>query len=218
MTTLLLVEDHASFREALQAVIAMEDDLAVVAQVDRGEQAGTAAAEHNPDVAVVDLDLPGADGIAAVHAIRRSSPGTACLVLTALRDEVELGRAVQAGAAAVLHKAVEIDELLAAIRRVASGATLLSPADTSRWLQAAVAARDRWWLGELLDRTLSPREKEVLELLAQGGTSQGIAADLQISVETVQTHVRNVLAKLDVGSRLEAVAKAIRLGLVDPPS
>ncbi|HEX2028610.1 MAG TPA: response regulator transcription factor [Nitriliruptorales bacterium] len=218
MTTLLLVEDHASFREALQAVIAMEDDLTVVAHVDRGEQAGQAAAEHRPDVAVVDLDLPGVDGIEAVRAIRRNSPGTACLVLTALRDEVELGRAVQAGAAAILHKAVEIQELLAAIRRVASGATLLSPADMSRWLQAASAARDRQWLGELLDRTLSPREKEVLELLAQGGTSQAIAAELNISVETVQTHVRNVLAKLDVRSRLEAVAKAIRLGLVDPPS
>ncbi|MDP9022541.1 MAG: response regulator transcription factor, partial [Actinomycetota bacterium] len=108
MLTVLLVEDHASFREALQAVIAMEDDLAVVAHVDRGERAGALAAEHVPNVAVVDLDLPGADGIAAIRDIRRASPGTACLVLTALKDDVEMGRAVVAGAAGVLHKSIEI--------------------------------------------------------------------------------------------------------------
>ncbi len=218
MLTVLLVEDHASFREALQAVIAMEDDLAVVAHVDRGERAGALAAEHVPNVAVVDLDLPGADGIAAIRDIRRASPGTACLVLTALKDDVEMGRAVVAGAAGVLHKSIEIDELLAAIRRVGAGAALLVPDDTSRWLQAAAAARDRRWHVALLERTLSAREKEVLALLADGGTNLSIARELGISAETVQTHIRNILGKLDVGSRLEAVTTAIRLGLVDPPS
>lgn len=216
--TLLLVEDHASFRAALQAVIDMEPDLEVVAHVDRAEHAGAAAAEHAPAVCVVDLDLPGADGIEAIAAIRRYSPTSACIVLTALRDDAELGRAVQAGAAAVLHKSIEIDELLQAIRRVGAGANLLDPADQSRWLQAAAEARDRSWEAGMADRSLSPREKEVLALLAEGGTNRSIADELGISPETVQTHVRNILAKLTVGSRLEAVARAIRLGIVDPPA
>lgn len=217
MITLMLVEDHASFRQALEAVTALEDDLAVVAHVARGDLAGEAAADRRPDVAIIDLDLPGADGIDALVDIRRNSPTTACLVLTGLRDDVELGRAIEAGAAAVFHKSVDIVELLAAIRTIAGGASLLAPTDTARRLQALAAARDRHWYARLLRDSLSPREREVLALLAKGETNRSIAQALGISAETVQTHIRNLLGKLDVGSRLEAVAKAMRLGLVDPP-
>lgn len=215
--TLLLVEDHASFRAALEAVIRMEDDLEVIAHADRGEAAGEVAAEHRPNVAVVDLDLPGTDGIEAIRAVRRRSPETACLVLTALRDGAEFGRAVEAGAVGVLHKSIEIDDLLTAIRRVARGGSLLSPDDLTRWLVAAQEARDRAWESDLVAGSLSPREREVLDLLAAGGTNHSIADTLGISPETVQTHIRNLNAKLDVGSRLEAVAKAMRLGIVGQP-
>ncbi len=217
MITLMLVEDHASFRQALEAVMALEDDLTVVAHVERGDVAGEAAAEQRPDIAIIDLDLPGADGIDALADIRRNSPATACLVLTGLHDDVELGRAIEAGAAAVFHKTVEIVELISAIRTLARGSSLLSPTDTARWLQALAAARDRDWYARLLGDSLSPREREVLALLAQGETNRTMAQELGISAETVQTHVRNLLSKLDVGSRLEAVAKAMRLGLVEPP-
>ncbi|MFN2557327.1 MAG: LuxR C-terminal-related transcriptional regulator [Nitriliruptorales bacterium] len=217
MITLMLVEDHASFRQALEAVMALEDDLTVVAHVGRGDVAGEAAAERRPDVAIVDLDLPGADGIDALADIRRNSPTTACLVLTGLLDDVELGRAIEAGAAAVFHKTVEIVELISAVRTIAGGASLLAATDSARCLQALAAARDRHWYARLLGDSLSPREREVLALLAQGETNRTIAQSLGISAETVQTHVRNLLGKLDVGSRLEAVAKAMRLGLVDPP-
>lgn len=216
--TVLLVEDHASFRQALEAVVEMEDDLCVVAAVARGEDAGQVAAAHRPDVAIIDLDLPGADGIEAIAGVRRGSPATSCVVLTGLQDDVEMGRAVEAGVAAVLHKSVDMDELLGVIRRVGRGATLLPPSDVSRWLRAAGASRERNWSSALLERSLTRREREVLALLAQGGTNRSIAAALHISPGTVQTHVRNLMAKLDERSRLEAVTTAIRLGLVDPPS
>lgn len=117
--TPMLVEDHASFRAALEAVFGLQDDLRVVAQVGRGEMAGEVAAEQLPDVVIVDLDLPGGDGVDALEAVRRTSPDSACLVLTALSDDVELGRAIEAGAAAIVHKSAEMSELLAAIRAVA---------------------------------------------------------------------------------------------------
>lgn len=217
MIRLMLVEDHASFRQALQAVLSLTPDLEVVAQVERGDEAGEVAAECRPDVAIVDLDLPGADGIDALVEIRRSSATTSCLVLTALKDDIEYGRAIEAGAAAVVHKSVDISELLQIIRSVAAGGSLLSPQETARRLQALAAARRREWQARLLRESLSPREQEVLGLLAGGGTNRSIADELGISAETVQTHIRNLLGKLDVGSRLEAVSKAIRLGLVPPP-
>lgn len=218
MIGVLLVEDHASFRHALRAVFALEDDLQLVAEVASGDLAQDAARDHEPDVAVIDLDLPGADGVAALFAIREVRPETACVVLTALEDDAEMGRAVEAGAVAVLHKSVDIGELLMVIRQASQGASLLPAADTTRWLQARAKVRDRRWRTALLEEKLTPREREVLTLLAQGGTNQTIAEDLSISPETVQTHVRNLMAKVDERSRLALVTTAIRLGLVDPPT
>jgi DNA-binding NarL/FixJ family response regulator len=129
-----------------------------------------------------------------------------------------MGRAVEAGAAAILHKSVDIDELLGVIRRASTGMNLLSPTDTARWLQARGRQRDQRWQSALLEQKLTRREREVLALLAHGGTNQSIARELVISPETVQTHVRNLMAKVDERSRLALVTTAIRLGIVDPPS
>jgi DNA-binding NarL/FixJ family response regulator len=129
-----------------------------------------------------------------------------------------MGRAVEAGAAAILHKSVEIDDLLQVIRRASTGMNLLSPNDTTRWLQARGRQRDLRWQTALLEQKLTRREREVLALLAHGGTNQSIARELVISPETVQTHVRNLMAKVDERSRLALVTTAIRLGIVDPPS
>lgn len=217
MISVLLVEDHASYRQALQAVMAIEGDLEVVAQVGRADQAGAAAAALLPDLAVIDLDLIGGNGVDALGDIRESSPHSACIVLSALTDDVQFGRAIEAGAAAVLHKSIDIGELIDVLRTVAGGAVVLPPAETSRRLRALAASRDRDWYARLLDRQLTAREHEVLEALTHGADHRRIARDLGISPETAQTHIRNLLAKLAVGSRLEAVVKALRLGLVDPP-
>lgn len=218
MIRVLLVEDHASYAQALAAVMALEDDLEVVGHVGEGGRVAGAAAETAPDVAIVDLDLPGASGIDALTDLRTVSPDTRPLVLTALTDDEELGRAVEAGAAGVLHKSVEIPALLDAIRTVADGGTVLPPEDTSRWLRSLAAARDRGWRARVMGDSLTDRERQVLERLVQGLGNTQIARELGISPETVQTHVRNLLGKLGVGSRLEAVSSALQLGIVDPPA
>lgn len=217
MITLLLVEDHASYRQLLEMFVAAQEDLRVVAHVEAAKDAGPAAARTTPTLAIVDLDLPGGSGVEAIREIRRTSPATACVVLSALTDDHELGRAIEAGAAAVLHKSIDIEELLGALRTVAGGGSILPPAETSRRLQALASSRDRSWHLRVLSEQVSAREREVLELLAQGADNRRIARTLGITPNTVQTHIRNLLAKLNVQSRLEAVVKAIRLGLVEPP-
>lgn len=213
----LLVEDHASLRQALEAVIALEDDLEVVGHVARGDLVEEAVDTSRPDVAVVDLDLPGASGIEVLEVLRDRDPPVTCLVLTALTDEPELGRAVEAGAAGVLHKSAEVPELLAAIRSVAGGANLLDPSLTSRWLRSLGRRRDDQWRARVTRDALSPREQEILVALAGGATVAAIAATLGIAADTVETHIRNLRGKLGASSRLEAVVIGLRLGLVEPP-
>lgn len=218
MIRVLIVEDHASFRQALEALMLQQPDLRVVAQAERIAEVGDTAAREHPDVALVDLDLPDGSGIDAIGAIREASPSTACAVLSALTDDIEFGRAIEAGAAAVLHKSIDIPDLLDALRTVAAGGVVLPPAETSRRLRALAAHRDQDWQARVLRERLTPREQEVLERLAQGAGHERIARDLVISPETAQTHIRNLLGKLAVSSRLEAVVMALRLGLVSPPS
>lgn len=216
MISVVLVEDHTSYAQALAAVIELTDDIEVVGRAQSADDAAEVLAQHAPDVAVVDLDLPGASGVDVLDALRDRQAGTATVVLTALIDEAELGRAVEAGAAAVLHKSVDVTELLDVVRRVADGGTVLAAGPTSSWLRALAAERERTWMARTIRDTLTPRETEILQLLAAGHGSDAIAAQLVISADTVQTHVRNLLGKLGVGSRLEAVTLALRMGIITP--
>lgn len=213
----LLVEDHVSFRDALDVVMAVQEDLEVVAQVGRADEAGPAAADSAADVAIVDLDLPGGSGVDAITGIRSLSARTACVVLTGLHDDVELGRAIEAGAAAVLHKTTDMREVLDVIRRVVDGATVLPVELTTQALRALARQRDQGWRGRMLRESLTGRELQVLELLADGAGNRDIARRLDIAPDTVQTHVRNLLGKMTAASRLEAVIKALRHGVVPPP-
>lgn len=216
MIRVLLVEDHSSLAQALTAVMSLTDDLTVVGHARAAEEVDAVLASASADVVVVDLDLPGAGGIDVIAELRDRPDAPRCLVLTALRDDAELGRAVEAGAVAVVHKSVDMPELLDVVRQVAAGATVLPAGPTSTWLRAMSAERERSWRARTLRDALTVREAEVLRLLADGCNSAAIADRLVITPDTVQTHVRNLLGKLGVGSRLEAVALAVRLGLVDP--
>lgn len=215
-TRILLVEDHAAFRQAIEAVCGLEPDLHVVGHAGRGDEAASVARASLPDVALVDLDLPGGAGADVVRELR-GDLGLPCLVLTGLTDDVALGEAVEAGAAAVLHKSTEISELLAAVRTVAGGGTLLDPTLVSRWLQHLRDRRDDLWRSRVTADALSPREREVLERLAAGEAVAAMATSMGISEQTVETHLRNLRGKLGADSRLEAVLTALRLGLVPPP-
>ena len=218
MINVLLVEDHASYRQAIELVLEGEGDMAAVGQAGTAEEAGPAAAASQPDVAVIDLDLPDHDGLRALADIRAVTPSTACIILSAMTDDVMFGKAIEQGASAVLHKSIDIADLLDVIREVAEGRTVLPAEPTSRRLQALARSRDQRWHAQILEQSITPREMEVLELLAKGAGNRRIARELGISPDTVQTHIRNMLAKLAVGSRLEAVVKAIKLGLVAPPN
>lgn len=217
MIRVLLVEDHLAFAQALRAVVALEDDLEVVAAVDRAADAGAVAERHAPDVAVVDLDLPSGSGVDAIRAVRARHPRTRFLVLTALRDRVELARAVEVGVAGLLHKSVEMPALLDAIRRVAAGENLLPPELVGELLGELGASRRQGRHAAAVRASLSGRETEVLTGLAAGRSVPTLAAELGISTDTVETHLKNARGKLGVGTRLEAVVEALRLGLVEPP-
>lgn len=217
MINVMLVEDHASFRQALGAVLMLEADLDVVAQLGTGmvEAARSAAAEA--DVAIVDLELPEGDGVGVVAALREDDPPTPAVVLTGLRDDRKLGLAIEAGAAAVLSKTAEMQDIIDAVRVVAAGGSVLPPVETSRRLQALAKDRDRHWRSKLLADQLTAREAEIIEHLVYGLGNADIATRLGISPETVQTHIRNLMGKLGASSRLEAVSLALQHGLVEPP-
>lgn len=217
MIKVLLVEDHTSYAQALTAVIGLEEDLDVVGHAEAADEVSDLITAATPDVVVVDLDLPAGSGVDVLNDVRALTPAPACIVLTALRDPAELGRAVEAGAVAVLHKSADMNRLLAVIRRVATGASELPAEQTSLWLRALAAERDRTWRARTMRDALTAREAEILQMLADGCGSRAIADALFISPETVQTHVRNLLGKLGVGSRLEAVALGLRIGLVRAP-
>lgn len=216
-TGVVLVEDHLAFAQALQAVFDLEPDLEVLEVVDRADAAEGAAARHHPDVAVVDLDLPGGSGHDAVAAMRSASPHTRFLVLTALRDRVELGKVVETGVSGLLHKSSDVPAIIDAVRQIASGRNLLPPDLAAALLGDLREARQRGWRADVLREELTGREEEVLSALAQGLSVGDIAEQLHISPDTVETHLKNARRKLDVSSRLEAVVEALRLGLVDPP-
>lgn len=216
-TTVVLVEDHLALARGLEAMLSLEPDLEVVDVVGRADEAAASAERHRPDVALVDLDLPGGGGQEAIAAMRAACPSTRFIVLTALRDRLELAKAVEVGVSGLLHKSADVPQVLDHVRRVAAGENLLAPELTADLLAELREARQQGWRAEVTRSSLSPRETEVLAALAQGESVADIAARLHLSPDTVETHLRNARSKLGVSSRLEAVVEALRLGLVDPP-
>lgn len=217
MTRVLLIEDHHTFAQALRAVFELEDDLEVVAAVERAEEAGSVARAQRPDVVLVDLDLPSGSGHDAIRTVRQHHPPARFVVLTALRDRVELARAVEVGVAGLLHKSVEMPVLLDAVRQVAAGANLVPPGLAGELLAELAEVRRQGWHADAVRGSLSPREMEVLAGLAAGRSVADLAEALGISGDTVETHLKNARSKLGAGTRLEAVVEALRLGLVEPP-
>ena len=214
--TLLICDDHKVLTDALSMVVGLDSDLTMIAApVHTAEEAIDIAAEHLPDVVLMDIVFKGGmSGIEATRAIKAASPSTKVVIMTAHDDEHLLVEAVEAGASGFLGKDEAADELLSAAKAAADGEVLIDPVMLTRLLhRVALEREERRDALNLLD-DLTEREKEILQLLAEGLRNDGIAAKLFISPQTVQTHIRNILGKLRVHSKLEAVAFGVRHGVI----
>ncbi len=217
MHSILLIEDHASFRQTLALVLGEEPEFEVVAQAGSLAEARQVLEEleRGPDLGVVDLSLPDGEGVDLIGDLRDANPDFAALILTASLERSEHARAVEAGAAGVLHKSADVDEILDATRRLAAGETLFTPEELVGLLRLAGRSREEEREARSSIGALTPREKEVLGALAEGLSNKQIAAKLHMSVDTERTHMMNILNKLGVHSRLQALLFAARHGLVE---
>jgi NarL family two-component system response regulator LiaR len=215
--TLLICDDHKLLTDSLAMVVASEPDLALVTDpVDDPATAVQLVRERRPDVVLMDVAFTTSqmNGFEATRRIKEASPTTSVIIMTASAEESDLVAGVEAGAAGFLNKTEAVEEVLAAVRGAAEGEVLIDPGLLSRALHQVARDRETRRQAEVLLAQLTEREMEVLQLLARGKRNDGIAQELFISQQTVQTHVRNILAKLRVHSKLEAVSFAIHHGAV----
>jgi DNA-binding NarL/FixJ family response regulator len=211
----LLADGHSLFREAMRVVLDAQDDLSVVAEAADGVQALAAARETDPDVGLVNLELPNSDGLHTTATLIDAVPSCRVLVLSDQEDEDLLVMALEAGASGFITKGSPVHELISATRRVHAGEAVVPPQMLGGLLGRLIARRRERDQALRLMAKLTPREREVLALLARGADNAGIAQPLVISPETARTHVQNVLGKLGVHSRLEAAAFVTQNGLLD---
>ena len=197
---ILCVDDHTMIRKGLATVLEQEADMEVVANAADGPEAIAKYKKHRPDVTLMDLQLPGMSGFDAIRAIREEDPKARIIVLTMYKGEADVTRAVNIGAAAYLLKNAPAPELIETIRIVHAGGQAAAPASISR--------------NPTGEPPLTAREEQVVQLLAKGLRNKQIAAALDISEDTVQSHVKSILVKLGVHDRTEALVAAVRLGIV----
>jgi DNA-binding NarL/FixJ family response regulator len=207
----LIADDHEVVRRGLRTFLDLQDDIEVVAEAEDGDEAVAASERLTPDVILLDLVMPRRDGVAAIPEIRRRSPRTRVIVLTSFLDDDKLLPAVRAGAAAYVLKDIQPQELVQAIRTVHGGDSLLHPAAAARVMAELAADGER-----RAGAALTPREREVLSLIARGMPNKVIARELRVSEKTVKTHVSNLLGKLGLTDRTQAALYAVREGIVDP--
>jgi len=214
--SVLIVDDHALFRRGLQMVLEGEPDIDVVGEASDGQEAVERAERTSPDVVLMDVRMPKRSGIEATRAIKDMLPSTKILMLTISDEEADLYEAIKAGASGYLLKEISIDEVANAVRAVQQGQSLISPSMASKLLtEFAAMVKRRDERSQVPGPRLTERELEVLKLVAKGMNNRDIGAELFISENTVKNHVRNILEKLHLHSRMEAVVYAVREKLLD---
>lgn len=205
---ILIADDHEVVRIGLAALLDAQEGLSVVAQARSGDEAARLARQHRPDVVVMDIRMPNGSGIEACRIITRELPGTAVVMLTSYADSQALFDAIDAGASGYVLKRIGSSELVAAVRMVASGGSLLDPAVTRRVLDRIRSASRLEEAGAFAD--LTEQERRVLAHLADGASNRDIAARMGLAEKTVRNYVSNILAKLVLESRAQAATYAIR--------
>ncbi|HEX7096651.1 MAG TPA: response regulator transcription factor [Acidimicrobiales bacterium] len=214
----VICDDHALFRRGLMIVLESADDIEVVGEAANGTEAIELVTHVAPDVVLMDVRMPKVDGIAATRAILEVLPTVDVVMLTVSDDEDDLLEAMKAGAAGYLLKEIGTDEVVDAVRAVHEGQRLVTPSLAAKLITEFVGSDRRRSRNEELDTPrLTARELEVLRNVADGSTNREIARRLGISENTVKNHVRNILEKLRLHTRMEAVLYAMREQLLDPP-
>lgn len=205
--TVLIAEDHQLVSDGLAALLEGAGDVTVVGQAGTAERAVSMAVALSPDVVLMDYPLPDSRGALGIQGVLRACPRTRVLVVTASREDEALAAVLEAGAMGCLHKDADAEDLLTAVRAVAGGEAYFT-----RAAMAAIVLSRRQGAAH---QSLSPREVEVLQALADGRSVARIAGDLHLSQHTVRNHIRSAMARLEVHTALEAVVHAARAGLVD---
>ena len=211
MIKVLVVDDHPIFRQGLISLLQQYPEFETVGQATNGEEAVAVASEVQPDVIVMDVCMPGGDGIAATTALQQTLPKVKVIIVTVSDKDEDLFAAIKAGARGYLLKSVSLRELIDSIRLVAQGEAIISPTVAGKLLDE-FKQTDKEQLGKELNGGLSLREQEVLQLVAQGASNKEIADQLFISETTVKAHLRTILQKLHARNRAEAVALAATKG------
>ena len=203
MIRVLAVDDHALLRDGIAALIGNQTDMEVVGEASNGREAVELFRQHQPDVTLMDLQMPEMGGIDALSAIRGEFPEARIIVLTTYAGDVQVFRALKAGARAFLLKGLLRKELLDTIRAVHAGQKRLPPEIAAEIAEHAT------------DDSLTPREIDVLRLIAGGNANKEVAAQLSLTEETVKGHVKNILAKLDANDRTHAVTIGLKRGIIE---
>ena len=202
--TCLIVDDHEVVREGLRLSLSRAPHIRVIGEAPDGEQAVTLVERRKPDVVIMDVRMPGMDGLEATKLITAQTPETAVLIFTAFSERSLLGRGLESGAKGYILKEAPHETLLKAIDKLAAGESYIDPALMPAFLS-----------GKEGTDMLTPREREILQLLADGMSNADVAAKLFISQETVKSHVRHILTKLEADTRTHAVAIALRDSIID---
>jgi len=208
----LLVDDHTLLRQGLRKLLELEPNLEVVGEAENGKEAILKTQELHPDVVLLDINMPGMNGVEATSLLKKFNPELKIIILTIHKDDEYVFEAIKAGASGYLLKDVDTQELVRAVEAAFRGESTVDPAIAARLFKEF--SRISKGGGESAQDSLTEREKEILRLLVQGLSNRDIAENLFISEKTVKNHISNIFRKLEVNDRTQAVVKALKLGMV----